>query len=253
MESKSNLYFWCPRLDFVIRKVKEYAPTKPTNTKILDVGCGYGRFSYFLASLGYDVCGIDISKEAVGFAESEKIHKNCSFKVVKDISKLKGTYDIIISTEVLEHVEDPCKFLRGLNKLMKEDALLILTTPNGYSLFQFLDRIINFYESTIFPKRISKNITHFLRKNFLLRRMYVKNKHKQYFTLKNLVSLLEKNGLKPIKSENASFLIGFAMLLLPFYVPKRIECDLDKKLVEMLPSFLAEDWWIIAKKSTITN
>lgn len=98
--------------------------------KVLEVGCGYGYLSYSMKSKGFDVTAIDISEKAVGFARENfgDYFRNVS------ISDLDGAvsekFDLIIATEVIEHLVDPSLFLKECLRLLKTGGSILITTPN---------------------------------------------------------------------------------------------------------------------------
>ena len=107
--------------------------------KVLEIGCGDGWLVYKLKTLfddGFclDFTGIDISGLDIDFANKRKEyfdHKNCDFKVmdVQSLSFMPEEFDIIISSEVMEHIEEPKNFLASVYGILKKDGLIILTTP----------------------------------------------------------------------------------------------------------------------------
>lgn len=91
--------------------------------KILDFGCGMGQNIFLLKRQSI---GFDISNFAVNFCKSKGID------ATTDINKIKDNfYDIIISTEVFEHLENPFESLSMLNKKLKRGGRLIITVPRG--------------------------------------------------------------------------------------------------------------------------
>jgi ubiquinone biosynthesis O-methyltransferase len=106
------------------------------NKKILDVGCGDGVLSYFLAKKGGDVTGIDISEKAIGFAKEKcKDINNLEFKVAS-VYKLPfsdETFDYVVSSEVIEHIAEPEKMLRGIKRVWNKKGKVIITTPIRYT------------------------------------------------------------------------------------------------------------------------
>jgi len=81
-------------------------------TRVLDVGCGVGRWSRLLALRGADVTGVDISPtmidEAGRRARREGVADRCRFHV-RDISALDvpGEFDLVLGVTVLQHILDP--------------------------------------------------------------------------------------------------------------------------------------------------
>lgn len=96
--------------------------------KILEVGCGYGYLTYSLHSLGYDVTGIDISKDAINFAK----HNFGSYFSLNSIDTLKKNerFDLIIANELIEHLEDPNNFIKICKSLLSPKGKIVLATPN---------------------------------------------------------------------------------------------------------------------------
>lgn len=104
------------------------------NTKVLDVGCGVGALSLYLASKGAQVDGIDISPRAVTIAQqaadSLPLTDKLSFQK-KELSKAKtGKYDFVLCSEVIEHVPDDQDFYARLISQLKPRGVLMLTTPS---------------------------------------------------------------------------------------------------------------------------
>lgn len=103
----------------------------PKESLILEVGSGLGYYSYALYKDGFiNVLGLDISENAV--ENAKQIYGiNYICEDVKDYAKRNiGVYDVIIMTEVIEHIENPLSFLESLSLLLKESGKIILTTPN---------------------------------------------------------------------------------------------------------------------------
>lgn len=111
---------------------------KAINRTILDVGCGNGSLAHILMNEGYNVYGTDASESGINIARQK--YEGRFF--VQDLSKdelpveLSGiTFDTIISTEVIEHLYDPRRYLSFCkNVLMKNGGgELIISTPyHGY-------------------------------------------------------------------------------------------------------------------------
>jgi len=107
---------------------------KKPSLRILDIGCGAGTLSFYLANKGHNVLGIDISSKAIKECNASKKAlglKNTDFQRVDFPDRIpNGKFDVIIFTEVIEHLEDDKKALQSIYKLLKPNGLMILSTPS---------------------------------------------------------------------------------------------------------------------------
>ncbi len=109
--------------------VSEFMKEKQ-NLKILEVGCGYGYLTYAIRTAGHDAFGIDISENAVKFAK-ENFGEYFSAEDADNFSqKNEKKFDLIIATELIEHVKDPTGLIKTLLKMLAPDGKIIFTTPN---------------------------------------------------------------------------------------------------------------------------
>jgi len=95
----------------------------------LDAGCGYGPFSAAAAGLGAAVVSVDIGERLV----TRTIARAGSHGVVADVCRLAfrdESFDVVISSEMLEHTEAPVRAVEELARILRVDGLLVLTTPN---------------------------------------------------------------------------------------------------------------------------
>lgn len=105
----------------------------PKGSKILDFGCGQGALSMRLKDLGYDVTAADQNIEdfkAQGEIPYYPVNFNSSEEVNNFLSKFEGSFDAVLGVEVIEHVENPWEYLRNLKRLVKQEGLILISTPN---------------------------------------------------------------------------------------------------------------------------
>jgi 2-polyprenyl-6-hydroxyphenyl methylase/3-demethylubiquinone-9 3-methyltransferase len=97
-----------------------------------DVGCGAGLLCEPLARLGAEVVGIDAAPENVAAARLHAEGQGLAIDYRAGSIDVLGPepFDLITSLEVIEHVEDPAAFVRGLAGALAQGGLLILSTPN---------------------------------------------------------------------------------------------------------------------------
>jgi 2-polyprenyl-3-methyl-5-hydroxy-6-metoxy-1,4-benzoquinol methylase len=118
-EGKANL--WAMRRAAAI--LSEFSLTGVQNPRILDFGCGTGWMTEILAQFG-SAEGVDLSPAA-----ARKFHPTIPFHDVNDVPK--GPFDVVVSQEVIEHVEDQAAYLDTVHELLRQGGYLILTTPNA--------------------------------------------------------------------------------------------------------------------------
>ncbi len=100
--------------------------------KILDMGCGKGELAQTLINLGHQVYGADVSNEALEVAKKFLVRHYC-FNFEDEnwpVDLLKEKFDVVVASEVVEHVFWPVEFLNNLSLLVKDDGRIIVTTPN---------------------------------------------------------------------------------------------------------------------------
>jgi 2-polyprenyl-3-methyl-5-hydroxy-6-metoxy-1,4-benzoquinol methylase len=101
------------------------------NGKFLDYGCGWGHYSYTASERGYDVTGIDYAENEINicklvYSENERLH--FEKKSITDIDS--NAYDIVLSSQVIEHVHNCGTYLNEINRVLKPGGRLIISTPN---------------------------------------------------------------------------------------------------------------------------
>jgi SAM-dependent methyltransferase len=115
--------------------IKLLKPLLPKINNVLDIGSGVGTIDFYLGSKGKNVTGIEISQQAVNIAKlNAKI-----FNLEKKIEFINSTfpsrtitnkYDLVIFSEVIEHLENDKKALNDIWKVLKPGGFLIITTPS---------------------------------------------------------------------------------------------------------------------------
>jgi len=96
-----------------------------------DVGCGAGLLAEPLARLGAEVTAVDAAPENIEAARAHAQGQGLEVDYrVGGVESLDGSYDLVTSLEVVEHVADVRAFVAGLSGALAADGLLILSTPN---------------------------------------------------------------------------------------------------------------------------
>lgn len=122
------------RIDMVLNALN------PQNGEfILDIGCGVGAFTYRIALSGGYAIGIDYSQESVGVARelTDKFgfSQNIRF-IIANAAALPfqaRIFDKIVCADFIEHISlwDKMSLLDEMRRVIKEDGLIVISTPNG--------------------------------------------------------------------------------------------------------------------------
>lgn len=133
------------RQQALLRKLSTYT----TGRKLLDVGCGDGQLLQTATEAGWDAVGIDLSESAVELCRRRGLDaSNTDFF---DRSLDTRRFDVIVMSELVEHVHAPHRFLSRAESLLEPGGVLYLTTPNFGSLAR---RMLGPRWSVIHPEHI---------------------------------------------------------------------------------------------------
>jgi 2-polyprenyl-3-methyl-5-hydroxy-6-metoxy-1,4-benzoquinol methylase len=102
--------------------------------RVFEVGCGNGSMANALSKLGFKVSGIDLSEQGIAKANAAYPHLDLRVgSVYDDLRSQYGTFPVVISLEVIEHLTDPFLFCDRLFKLVEPGGHAIVSTPyHGY-------------------------------------------------------------------------------------------------------------------------
>jgi len=98
--------------------------------KVLDLGCGTGYGSFMLQSHENEVTGMDISSDAIAYAQKKYSGPRYLCCPAENIAAENDYYDTVTSFEVIEHVQDPQKVLKEICRVLKSGGDLFISTPN---------------------------------------------------------------------------------------------------------------------------
>jgi len=100
---------------------------------VLDIACGSGYGAKILAGAGArKVVAVDIDQQAINSAKENYYHKNIEYTAgdAEKIRKDSKTFDVVVSFETIEHLKNPDKFLSEISRVIKDEGLAIISTPN---------------------------------------------------------------------------------------------------------------------------
>lgn len=121
------------------------------DARILDVAAAQGNFSLWLAELGYDVTWNDLRSDLIDYVRLKQESGMLHF-APGDIFALglENEFDVVLITEIIEHVAHPDEFLSQIAKLTKPGGFIIMTTPNGEYFWNKLPKFSDCPDSSVF-------------------------------------------------------------------------------------------------------
>lgn len=116
--------------NFLLEAVVNFFSILPRG-KVLDLGCGHGDYSKRLKDLGFDVIASDIDSSRFKY-KGEIEFKLCD--ITKKIPFLDEYFDYVILAEVVEHLRNPYEVIPEINRIIRTNGSLIISTPNILNL-----------------------------------------------------------------------------------------------------------------------
>ena len=96
---------------------------------ILDVGCNDGAVLVGLAENGESLWGMDISASCLAAARQRGI-RTVAADASQGLPFDSGTFDLVLASEIIEHIYDTDRFLAEVFRVLKRPGLVVVTTPN---------------------------------------------------------------------------------------------------------------------------
>lgn len=135
------------RINEVLDGFEKYRKTN----KIIDVGCGPGLFLIEAKKRGWEVFATEFTDGQIAYLEA------------KGITTLKGKltnvmfedemFDIVISSEVIEHINNPIEEMGQFHRILRKGGLVYITTPNFNAIERYL--LKGDYEIIEYPEHLS--------------------------------------------------------------------------------------------------
>ncbi|MCD4704619.1 class I SAM-dependent methyltransferase [bacterium] len=183
---------------------KIYSDWIGKNKKILDIGCRDGSLTKVYSD-GNDVYGVDIDKSALVNFNLNTGGRGFEADINLEWPFEDNQFNVIIASELLEHIFQPEKLVKKINNSLKSDGIFIGSVPNGFSL---INRIRLFFAQA--QKTTQADPTHVI-----------------HFSLKRLKKVLTDQGFKNIKIKSLGrfsllgrIMPGLFSFLIVFYCEK---------------------------------
>lgn len=153
--------------DFRVKKILKLLG-EPSDKKILDLGCGKGRFCRKIKDFGFvNIIGVEPSKELIRIAR----RNNKDIKFVQasatDLPFGDNEFDILVCIEVLEHIPDTEKAIKEMKRVLRPGGRILIMDKNILSLHPL------YFIPTLFWKNFLENRNKwFYPRNFIFKEKY---------------------------------------------------------------------------------
>lgn len=241
-------YGFRKRLRFILEAIHRQFPDPSRQLNVLEVGCGTGKLIAIpLAQYGCRVTGIDVHRESIEYAATLATElSNITFECLPPKSCKQDHYDVVICSEVLEHVNDYAPFFRQVIDNVNSDGIVIVTVPNGRGPFELQQALRRLVQKTrlysFVKKKFQKDAQTSAAQSFL----NSADVHVNFFRYGQLLKLFEDHGMKLDKYEGRTFLCGFCFTPL-FIIPYMT--SVNDWLGSVLPSWMVSDWMFVISKN----
>jgi SAM-dependent methyltransferase len=226
--------------------LSELQQHRGSRLSILDYGCGTGEhLTYPLAAAGHHVLGVDVHTPSITEASVRYKLPNLKFRSAKlsELVSEQKRFDVVICSEVLEHLEEPGLLLTDFRRILVPDGALIVTVPNGYGSYEILSRLeqrlsrFRWYQRLKFrmPQNSEQSDpTAFLNKD---------SPHIQFFTFQHLDKLFIQAGYRLAERRARILVCGpYIDPLLAIWPFRQALYRLNNRLADLLPFDMAAAW-----------
>ena len=236
-----SVYGLSKRFEFVAGVVAQFQPKR-----VLDVGCGTG--ANLTAPLAQrfpetSFVGIDSDPASIAYANRENPASNAEYFVEASFGDTE-TFDLVIASEVIEHVEHPDAFLHALRRHLAPGGKLVLTLPNGLGPFE----LVSFAETVMHLTGIYRVLRAFKRilrpgvAGSVASDTLAISPHINFFSYGQICSVIARGGFQILAYRPRTFLCGFGFDHL-IRSPQTIAWNAE--IADHLPPQLASAWMFL--------
>lgn len=197
-----NIYGHSKRLNWIVSHLRK-------TDRIVEIGCGTGvMITAPLARMDYEIIGLDIDEKSIRFGQEllKKQGLNPNILMVADIGTVDVNPDVIIVSEVIEHLSDQeiSGMMEMVHQRLKPHGRLLITAPNGYGWFEleswlwFRARLGRWIERLRFDtliRRMKQMVFRNILEEFTPSTLSTTS-HLQRFTYQSIRRLIEHHGFE---------------------------------------------------------
>lgn len=233
------------RLEFASALLASRSPAR-----VLEIGCGTGAL--LIQPLAerfpaWNFLGIDSDQPSIEYALSNCTSSNLAFAADARMAT-SASYDVVIASEVLEHVDRPLEFLAYASSRLSPGGCLLLTIPNGYGPFELastlqivLDRL-GLLAHLVALKRRLMGMSSSSTPITLAPMTLAASPHVNFFSSWEIRRLFEVSGLTVLDARNRTWFCGF---LLDQVISRLGLAEWNSRAADRLPSWMVADWMFV--------
>ena len=186
----SLIEYTCRYKEILHRLIFEHAKNR-SPCSVFDIGCRWGNDLKKVSLIDADmnIYGVDVCSDALEVASKKlKGNQNVHLCLAKgEALPFKDNYfDIIFSSEVIEHIEEVGKFVREVHRVLKNQGVFIITTPSKFNYTHVIGKIV----PSPFKKSLRKSVYYINPGNPDV------NPHVYHYAPGELKKLFEQNGFR---------------------------------------------------------
>jgi len=241
-----NSYGFAKRLQFIKNVIEQLKPQW-----VLDFGCGTGNnitvpLAEYFPNIKF--VGVDSDVASLEFARYKNNCSNLTFVNPKEIEAYQQ-FDLIIASEVIEHVEEPEELLLLLTEKLVDGGQIILTLPNGYGPSEFMSLVASLLHlSGIYAilRQIKRTLTgNSTALNIKGVDTLAISPHINFFSYNDIKILIGKAGFKILAYRPRTWLCGFGFDQLLRGQPI---LWWNAKIADYLPPYCNSGWMFLLEK-----
>lgn len=244
---KENIYGHRKKLNFILEQINAYLTKFNAPVAVLDFGCGNGTaVSQFLIRDEIRFYGVDIHEPSLQYARKHFASDHAFFlnQVPEGIR-----FDIIVYSDVLEHLSDPVSLLKQHQVLLKDHGIIIGAVPNGIGPFELenkLDKLLGLSSAL-------QALVNVKNKLFGIRKVAgspvpynEESGHVQFLSQKSINLMLQQAGFRLNNFQKGAF-VGAPLSEFCFLRGEMI-ARINSKLADYLPYWAVSSWYFTAYK-----
>lgn len=250
MIENENTYGFEKRLAFFVNVIEKQKPRR-----ILDFGCGTGANVTVPLAKQFPkikIVGVDGDKSTIEYARANSNIDNLYFAYPQELDE-DGKFDLIIASEVVEHVEHPGEFLSFLREKVEGGGKIILTLPNGYGpseLARLFEAVMTLLGVLKLLRRLKRLFSGSSAVPADRQDTLATSPHINFFSYKEINKCFSDAGLNVVRYRPRTFLCGYGF---DHLLRNQRLLSWNAKIAEWLPPRLNSGWMFVLEKTGPTK